>query len=501
LEKGTYFLYDTLFVKSSSLQNHIFIKQGDRYSKEKFDLTLNNLTQLGPYKFVNAKLNPVGDSIFDAAFFLYPDKRYEIGYNVGLYTEESNVGTEPSITFSDKNLSKSANQLQLSLSAGIAVPVYNIDSIFYQLDAQISLLIPKIEGLPVSLQRLFSKNSLPHTRFTLSADYQNQVNLYSLTSFNASYGFEWRENAAIQHVINPINISVIIPHLSSKFQAYVDSNEILEQSFRHEFITGFQYSFIDNNSKVYTDRNFHSLRFDAEISGPLLYGFIKLTNIFGYAKAVDDTSSAGFELSRFVRFDLDYRKYLKVTQTSDFAFRLYGGIAINILDDPAIPYIRQFYIGGASDLRAWPVRAFGPGASITPYDTAGNNTSLFYDQTADIKLEANAEFRFGIISLLKGAFFVDAGNIWNRTPNPAQPNGEFHLNTFYKQIAVGSGFGLRLDFSFFVMRFDFAFPTYNPVLAPADRWVIKDVIRTFSPFYSNWRSQYMVFNIAIGYPF
>jgi outer membrane protein assembly factor BamA len=158
-----------------------------------------------------------------------------------------------------------------------------------------------------------------------------------------------------------------------------------------------------------------------------------------------------------------------------------------------MPYIKQFAIGGSNSIRAFPARSIGPGT----YDVLANPSDgnlRFIDQRGDLKLEGNIEYRFDIIKSLKGAMFVDAGNIWLLRDNSNQrPEGKFDKNTFLKQLAVGTGAGLRFDFSFFVLRLDVAFPLRRP----AQGWVTKDI--DFGS--SSWRGDNIVFNIAIGYPF
>jgi outer membrane protein assembly factor BamA len=163
-----------------------------------------------------------------------------------------------------------------------------------------------------------------------------------------------------------------------------------------------------------------------------------------------------------------------------------------------MPYIKQFSIGGSNSIRAFPARSIGPGTYDirAALDTTENKTR-FIDQRADIKIEGNMEYRFDIIKALKGAVFVDAGNIWLMRADSTRPGGEFHRSNFLKQIAVGTGMGLRMDFSFFVLRLDVAFPLRKPYLPENERWVFRDI--DFGS--SRWRSDNLVFNIAIGYPF
>ena len=160
----------------------------------------------------------------------------------------------------------------------------------------------------------------------------------------------------------------------------------------------------------------------------------------------------------------------------------------------ALPYIRQFYVGGSNSVRAFDARTLGPGSYRLP-DSSASRTYL--DQAGDIKLEANVEYRFPILGIVKGALFVDAGNIWMLRDDPDRPGGTFAWKTFLDEIAVGTGVGVRFDLSFFIVRFDLAFPLRIPSLPEGERWVIRKI--DFGS--AGWRKENLLLNIAIGYPY
>lgn len=170
-----------------------------------------------------------------------------------------------------------------------------------------------------------------------------------------------------------------------------------------------------------------------------------------------------------------------------------AGIGIPYGNSNALPYIKQFFIGGSNSIRAFRARTLGPGS----YPPPPADSITFLEQAGDMKLELNGEYRFNLVSIIKGAVFVDAGNIWLLHNDPLREGGLFQFSTFWTQMAVGTGFGLRADASFFVVRADLAFPIRKPWLAPADRWVFNQI--NFGS--SDWRRENLVLNIAIGYPF
>ena len=185
---------------------------------------------------------------------------------------------------------------------------------------------------------------------------------------------------------------------------------------------------------------------------------------------------------------------MRLTRKAKLAYRIYSGSGWAFENSSTLPYIKQFFSGGASSVRAFRARGLGPGTFLRSDNTA---TNFFFEQGGDIKLEANAEFRFNIISILKGALFTDAGNVWLLKENHALPGGEFNTERFLKEVAVGTGFGLRVDANFFVLRLDLSFPIRKPWLPSSERWVINK-INFGNP---DWRRENLLLNIAIGYPF
>ncbi len=193
----------------------------------------------------------------------------------------------------------------------------------------------------------------------------------------------------------------------------------------------------------------------------------------------------GIDFSQYARFDLDITYYYVLNKRQTLIYRLGGGIGVPYGNSEVMPYIKQFFAGGPNSLRAWRVRSLGPGSySADPDEVA---SIALFDQTGDIQLEANVEYRFPIVGLIKGALFADAGNIWTLKPDPSRPGAEFQGNTFVNEIAIGAGFGLRFDFSFFILRFDMGYPLRDPAFPLGERWRIG--------------ASQVVYNFAIGYPF
>jgi outer membrane protein assembly factor BamA len=192
----------------------------------------------------------------------------------------------------------------------------------------------------------------------------------------------------------------------------------------------------------------------------------------------------GNAFAQYVKGDVEFRWYAPITDKSSMVYRLFAGIAYPYGNSLGIPFEKQYFSGGANGVRAWNVRDLGPGSY------QGEGISNYPNRTADIKLEANLEYRFKLFWVLEGGLFLDAGNIWSVVPDSERYGAAFSWDSFYKEIALGTGLGIRMDFSFFVFRLDIGFRMHDPARSPGDRWVFLD------EGLSN-----PAFHIAIGYPF
>jgi outer membrane protein assembly factor BamA len=232
------------------------------------------------------------------------------------------------------------------------------------------------------------------------------------------------------------------------------------------------------------------LHFTSEVAG----NTFSLAKLITGGKISSDNPSKliGSIYSQYARLSLDGRSYFNFTNDNKLAMRVFAGAAIPYGNSSTLPYIKQFFSGGPNSIRAFPINSVGPG---TVQQNTGNN--LFMQEGGDIKLEMNAEYRFGIFSFFKGALFTDAGNVWLLKSDPANSGSPFSFNRFYKEIAVGTGIGLRVDISFVILRLDLGIPLRKPWLAENNRWVINQI--NFGN--SSWRKDNLILNIAIGYPF
>ena len=331
--------------------------------------------------------------------------------------------------------------------------------------------------------------------------YRSNYNLNShqgLTSVSAGAGFEfrpeykrnittsawsykWNQGERIKHILTPVELNYVNIATSEAFQLHLDTltDPLYKSQYTDHLLTMIRYSFIFSNIGITKFNNQFFLRLNAETSGNIPYMVDNISNNpvtgEGYYERF------GVRYSQYLRFDADYRKYWKLKFNNTLVFRMVGGIALPYGNSASIPFEKSFWLGGANDMRGWRLRSLGPGA----YKASKEN----YDKTGDILIQASVEQRFPIYSFLLGSLFIDAGNVWLRKKSEDFPDGEFKLNTFYKQIAMDAGIGFRFDFSFFIFRIDAAVPFYNPALD--DKWFNTQ----------DFRFDNAIWNFGIGYPF
>jgi outer membrane protein assembly factor BamA len=201
----------------------------------------------------------------------------------------------------------------------------------------------------------------------------------------------------------------------------------------------------------------------------------------------------GSRFSQYSKLSTDFRYFTNYDEDRKLATRIIIGAGIPYGNSVVMPYSKQFFSGGPNSIRAFLPRTVGPGSYITPEE----NQTDYLDQSGDIKLELNLEYRFPLVSVLKGAIFSDAGNVWLVRANEFTPGGEFKADRFYKEIAMGVGFGFRIDLSFFLLRLDLSIPVRKPYREEGNRWVFDEI----SLGKKQWRRDNLIYNIAIGYPF
>ena len=481
-------------IKPKALLLGVFLKKGDVYSLKKHKKTQRKIVGFGSFKFVNFEYQVVDSNKLDVILILTPTKKqvlntdYELSYNYsGLF------GTALTGIYKNRNLSKRSDLFQFKASAGIELNLFNNKEEDEPLvnntdiNAEISYYVNRFI-VPFPLKKV-SKNSNVKTRFSLSYSFEDRIKKFTKHTTLFTAGYEWNETQTKKHFYNPVNISLLlIPQKDTSFLRLLEEKPSLFHSFEENIIIGSNYTFLMTNKKNDNDNSFFKFQGDVYLAGNLIHSAMLLAK-----KNSSDTlpyKIFGKGYSQFAKFETNMIQHNRVTNSSKLVSRLNLGIIIPYGNSKFAPYFQQFYSGGPNSLRAFRLRAIGPGA----YGDASNNNETYYFQTGDIKIEANVEYRFDLYKWFKWAFFVDAGNVWLLKKDIDRPNGYF-TKDFYKQIAVGFGTGLRMDFTYFVIRTDLAMPIIDPRYD--DTWRLNKI--QFKN--SNWRRENLIFSLAIGYPF
>ncbi len=476
-----------------SLMMRIFIEKGDIYQAKNSDATYSGLASLSLFKFINIRHEPVeSDTLTGYWLNTYialtpsPKQSYKIefeGTNNG-----GNFGIGGNFTYTNKNSFKGSESVQLKLLAKLeSIPDFTDTtadkSIAFALNTrefgpEVTVRIPRFLWPLKKFNHTRSTN--PTTLFTVSYNFQDRPE-YLRNLLVLSSGLEFRETRYKWHYVYPAEINLSNYNLT---QAFINKLELLNDPqlalyYQSYLITNGRYVFLYNSQEPNLFRNFLFFRFSFEIAGNSLRLLDRLTES-DYA----DTTTyeiLGIPYSQYFRPDFDFRFYQVFSPHSSFVYRLAAGIGIAYLNSDFIPYEKTFFAGGANDLRAYLPRTVGPGSY---------SSTNYLEQLGDIKINANFEYRMDIFKILKGAVFLDAGNIWLVNENENLPGSKFQAKNFISELAVGTGIGLRVDFKFFIFRCDLGVPVRNPSRKINERWVLNEI---------SWDNT--IKNFGIGYPF
>jgi len=457
---------------------------GDVYNRKDHNLTLNRLINLDVFKFVNNRFQPSSNSQGDTGrlntfYYLTPLPRKSIRAEFSGNTKSNNyTGSLITLSWRHRNILKGAEHFDIHGNVGSEVQYSGNMSGFntYRLGGGLTFTTPRF------VVPFFKFNTtsayVPKSRIELSYDLLNRRKLYSLNSFKAELGYVWKPNLTTQHEFNLFSINLVKAlNVTKLYTDSIKKQPILKHAIDTQFIIGSNYAItIDPlvNDPYGTGWFFRGL---ADLSGNIA-GLITGANINkGQPKNI-----FGTPFSQYIKGEADFRYYYALNKKTRLANRIIFGYGLPYGNSKELPFIKQFFIGGNNSLRAFRSRSVGPGI----YRDPNADSSRFYpDQAGDIKLELNTELRFRANNILEGAFFIDAGNIWLYNNDTLRPGAKF-TKDFTKQLAVGAGIGLRLNFTILLLRLDVATPLRKP-------WLTGNK--------SVFDLNDLVYNLAIGYPF
>jgi outer membrane protein insertion porin family len=474
----------------------MFFHKDDVYNRTDHNMSLNRLISLGTFKFVKNEFveTPAGgDYKMDAYYYLTPYAKKSIRAELtGRSTSANFNGTELTLSWRNRNAFRGAELVTVSAYGGTDIQVSGINknNSLFRLGAEVNLSIPRFIS-PIKFKS--SSAFIPRTRIAVGADLLNRYQAYSLGSFRSSFGYIWKEDIKREHQFNLINVNYVRQlSLNAQYDTLTKTKPDLRKAIEEQFIIGPNYNFLYTNTTETQKTNTFYYNGNFELSGTILGLATGGNAMKGNYKEV-----FGTRFSQYARLENDFRHYYNLGFGSQIASRLIVGLGLPYGNSASLPFIKQFFIGGSNSLRAFRARSIGPGSYLPDPETGTN--SIAADRTGDLKLEINTEYRPKINQILRGALFIDAGNIWlinDDAEYPPRPGAKFSKD-FLKELAVGAGVGLRFDLTFFVLRTDLAMPLRKPWLTEKNRWVISQ-IDLANP---GWRRDNLVFNLAIGYPF
>jgi outer membrane protein assembly factor BamA len=480
-------------IRPKVLLRSIFLRVGETYSRKKHLTTLSRLSGLNNFQFVSVDFDTSGGTpqVLDTEVRLTPSRKRTVRIELRAVSKSNDfAGPGLNVSYRNRNSLNGAEQftarVETSYERQFGGDLPNIYS--FSVRPELELLIPRfVTPFKIREPKGFF---IPQTRFVAGYEYMRRSKYYHLTSLDFSYGYRWKENIKKEHEFNPVFINFItLRNRSAEFDSLLETNPILSESFREQFIAGLNYTFTFNEQVLAEQRSQFYLQLKPETAGNFLQLLTGKQN-----SGTEGNKIAGAVFAQYFRMSADARNYFNYTSENKLVLRLMAGVGLPYGNSSTLPYNKQFFSGGPSSVRAFRLNSLGPGVYLNE-DPLINR--YVFTQGGEVKLEANVEYRFPIYKIVKGAVFTDAGNIWLINSNPSIDAPNFSFSNFPSALAVGAGFGIRFDATFFVLRFDLATPLRKPWLANGDKWVT-DYIK---PGDRDWRKDNLILNIAIGYPF
>ncbi|AMJ64095.1 translocation and assembly module lipoprotein TamL [Hymenobacter sp. PAMC 26628] len=528
-----YFPDEEMF-RARAITRATFLFPDSLYRRKRRDQTLSRLMSLGTFKFVEIRFRPVaaGDSAgptaryranapaslradstdigttqqfpalsgpvglgrLDADVLMTQLKKKSLRAELGLVSKSNGfVGPGLKVTFRNRSAFHGAEQLLVNATASTETQsnaggsgALGLTS--YELGVDAQLLVPRliVPNLPFFNPRLVNSDFQPRTTFGAGIKMVTRAGFFTEQLVNLNYGYNFKTKITNEQQITPIDVSYVrLSNTDTAFTNLLERKQFLKNSFREQFILASSYRYTYNQQVLEQRRQQIYFQGGIETSGNLA---ALISSKVG-TKNDDGKYTIGNQaFSQYAKLDLEIREYFRLSadpaKGNRIVGRLLAGVGRPYGNSSVLPYIKQYGVGGPNSIRAFAARGIGPG---TYKPTGADVNNSFYDQVGDMRLEGNLEYRQDLFPYVKGALFVDAGNIWLVNNDPARPGGQFSASTFLNQLAVGAGAGIRIDVQFFVIRLDYAVPLRAGYGTPTD--TNGNVSHTGR------------LNLAIGYPF
>jgi outer membrane protein assembly factor BamA len=497
-----FFYQDQVRFHIKTLLNKIFIYPGNTFSEQEVNLTQRALRDTDMFKFVNVQFDTISNELY-ANIFTSPFKKYEYSSETGLNVTQALPGPFVRVSIKDRNVFGRLDIMELSLrgalesqaSATSVQAQSRIAGAYFssELGGSLSLSFPRIM-FPLSLKIKDKLNRrTPRTTFNLSYALIERPE-YSRQNTISGFRYRWKNNKNQILNITPfeavlVNTSRIADNFNNRLLELFNQGNPLIYSFSRSLVSSSIFEFINPYLQSGTSTRGKYLRAEFETGGTY-------QNFF--AKSINEKNEVigRLRVFRFVRTALDMRYTKPTSLKSQIVGRLFLGAIYAYSPSGALPYEKFFFSGGSNGNRAWPPRRVGPG-SFRPTVNANGFFEYSFEQPGEIVVEANIEYRRKLFSFINFASFIDASNVWLFREDPSRPGGQFLLDKFYKDLAIGTGLGIRLDFSFLLVRFDLGIKAYDPARPQINRFILPKVLSQ-PPLGERGQA---VFNLGIGYPF
>ncbi len=498
---GTIFVFGSdHYLKPKTLDEMCYIVPGRPYSAAEVERTYEALGRLSIVKFINIEMEPVGAigdiGLLDAYIYLARNKKQTAAIELEGTNSEGDLGFGLGLTYQHRNLAKGSEMLTAKLRASYESLSGNFEGLinnrYTEFAGEVGITFPKFE-CPF-LSKSFKQRRLASTEFTVSANYQERPE-YTRIIFGTAWKWKWQQQRADytrRQTFDLIDINYVrLPRSTINFiDEIAPTNPLLRYSYEDHFIMRLGYTYSRTNRRAPSatvnalsiQPYITTLRVSGESAGNLLYA---ISSAVGQHRSEGVYKILGIQYAQYLKGEIDYTYTRNFNDRNSLSAHGGFGIAFPYGNSTMVPFEKRFYAGGANGVRGWGVRTLGPGA----YD-AKNSVTDFINQCGDIRLDLSVEYRAKLFWVLEGALFIDAGNIWTIRDYETQPGGVFRFDSFYKQIAAAYGAGIRMDFTYFLLRFDLGFKAYNPAMNQ-ERWPL---------LHPKW-SRDANFHFSVGYPF
>ena len=491
-----YSFYEEKYSKKI-LDWRVFLQPDSTYSRANTFETQRQLANLDIFKFVNINYDTVGTH-FVANIYTSPLQKYQTSTEFGVNVSQGLPGPFMNFNVKNRNIFKGLEILELSGRfgvEGVASPS-DITNVYASTEygGNLSLTFPQfITPAKISRRRDLGRLN-PRSRLLVGATVTDRRE-YKRTNFNSTWAYLWQKNNNQVFNLTLADISYIDSELTDdNFREFLEDYEgrgnLLINAFKPSYVGSTSFSMaVNNNSYGISKGSASFFRVFLETSGHSLFLIDE--------QRLDDNR---LEFYQFSKGNFDYRRVKSLSLKHDLAFRFNVGVAVPYGINTVLPYEKYFFAGGSNGIRAWRPRRLGPGSYTPPLNDNPEEDGLFdysFEQPGELLLETSLEYRRRLFSFVSWAFFIDAGNVWTLREDPTRPGSQFKPGTFVNEIAVGSGLGLRFDFSFLILRVDAGSKMHDPARPPGERWVIDKLISSF-PF---GEKEQTILNIGIGYPF